>query len=507
VKKFKTLFFILCFSLVAGPALCDGLFDRRYPVRDGLNVFELSDTFADIFEKLDSVKWGGKDIRVAIEALESLDKSVHIAVTNNRVVVVQDGNIVGNWPHPADRDWRAFGEITTAIVLRLREQVPELRALSEGGLYEVVVGALMRGIDENGRYVHSRRNAIADNGRLLTSAGIEGQQDNRGNFRVTGVFKGGLADSAGIRPGDLIMEIDGVPVPAMRPGEVSAAFAGFNSGTLKVLVANESGSRPLVLRRATVIMADADIIWREKVADGRDLPAGILEIVVHQVSDGAAAIIHEALNIYSASGIILDLRASFGDDERAVAKIAGLFLGRVPVLRSVETAMDEIEIIPGGDAVINNNIPIVVVVSGGTRGTAEALAAAIYENGRGALIGTPTAGRARLATRLDLRNGGMLEVNNRIVKTGSGRAIDGRGIFPIVCLSNIRNTEQREAFFINVVNGDFGARDFNREDVDPDAVRRGCPAIRSGADEDSVAAAISARILTDSRIYHMLINK
>jgi hypothetical protein len=76
-----------------------------------------------------------------------------------------------------------------------------------------------------------------------------------------------------------------------------------------------------------------------------------------------------------------------------------------------------------------------------------------------------------------------------------------------VCLSNIRNTEQREAFFVNVTNSNFGGRDFNREDIDPDAIRRGCPAIRSGADEDNVAAAVATRVLTDARIYGELINK
>ena len=43
----------------------------------------------------------------------------------------------------------------------------------------------------------------------------------------------------------------------------------------------------------------------------------------------------------------------------------------------------------------------------------EAIVAAFYENNRGVLVGTPTAGNARIATEIDLDNGGMLELLNK----------------------------------------------------------------------------------------------
>ena len=55
---------------------------------------------------------------------------------------------------------------------------------------------------------------------------------------------------------------------------------------------------------------------------------GILEIVLHKISDNAVAIVNEALNKYTdVSGIILDLRATTGEDEIAAAKLTGLFVG------------------------------------------------------------------------------------------------------------------------------------------------------------------------------------
>ncbi|MCL2331632.1 MAG: S41 family peptidase [Proteobacteria bacterium] len=509
MKKIFTAFLLLVgLWLPADAARAADLFDRENPVEGGLNVYDVSDVFSDIYEKLDGVKWAGRDIGVAIEGLEKIHPDAHIALTDDRAVLVWKDTIIGNWPRPSAGDWNGFGQITTAILLKLRALVPGMAQMSDSELYSATVSALLRGIDENGRYIYSRRAEIAEDGRLLTSAGFEGLRDERGNFRVTGVYKGSAADNAGVREGDLVFEINGKSVAGMSDGDIAGELAGFNSGTLKMNIGDESGNRAIILRRASIMMADADVVWRtEKITNGDNAGqnAGILEIIVHAVSNNAVAIVNEALAKYQPIGIILDLRAASGDDERAAAKLAGLFLGKVPILRIVENEKEETEVIPGGNATIDGNIPVVVLASGGTRGTAEALAAAFYENGRGIVIGTPTAGHARLATNLDLKNGGGLELFNREVKTGLGRVLSGRGVFPIVCLSNIRNGQQQNAFFVNVINGDFNARDLNKDEkLDPAAVRRGCPQITSGADEDMVSSAVAIKILTDKRLFNAL---
>ena len=494
------LFTCMFLSWVVMPACADSLFFEDEPVQDGLNVFDVSATFADIYEKLDGVKWGGKNINVAIESLENLNSNAHIAATDERVVLVWRDAIIANYPRPADNDWNAFGEITTALVLKLRANDPVLHAASTSEMYQLVVDSLMRGIDENGRYIYSRAAEIAEDGRILTSVGLTGVRDARGNWRVDGVFKDSPADVAGMRAGDLIVAINGRAVAEMSDAELAAVMTGFNSGTAKIKLLTPSGDRDVVLRRASIVLADADVVHRS------DADAGaILEIVVHKVSDNAASIINEALAKYSdVSGIILDLRAATGDDERAAAKLAGLFIGAKPVMRIVETAMDEVEVVPGGSAA--TDAPVVVLMSNMTRGTAEAIVAAFYENARGVLVGTPTAGSARIASRINLENGGALELLNKSIKTGTGRQIDGRGIFPIVCLSNIRSVNQQNAFFLNVINNDFNAKDFNQDpDVDAESVRRGCPVITSGADEDALSMAVAVKILTDSKVYNRLV--
>ena len=500
--KHIKIFLTIGIMLVHGIVGASEIFHDDVKIQDGIDVRAVSGVFADIYEKLDGVNWAGKNIDVAIESLEKLNPNAHVASTGERVVLVWGDELIANYPYPSNKDWKAYGEITTALVLKMREKDDELRALAESGLYQVVVNALLSGIDQNGSYVFSRDAINDDDTKILTSIGFDGGRDERGNFRITGVYKDSPADIADIHEGDLISSVNGKSVSKMSDADLGAILSGYNSGTVKIKLLTPFGNRNVTLRRATVVLADADVIYRPK----NETVDGILEIVVHKVSDSAVDIVNEAISRHKdIGGIVLDLRTAAGEDERAAAKLAGLFMGAVPVMRVSETAVDELEIVPGGDAV--TDVPVVVLISDTTRGTAEAIASAFHENKRGVLIGTPTAGRARIASTINLKNGGVLELLNKSIKTGHGNNLDGRGVFPLVCLSNIRNNQQREAFFLNVINGEFNAHDYNNDKkVNVDGLRRACPNITSGDDEDSMASGVSIKILTDKKIYQEIMD-
>lgn len=457
-------------------------------------------TFAEIYQKLDSVQWGGKNIGVVIESLEHLSPDAHLAATDDRIIMVWRDSIVGNFQKPRTGDWESYGKITKSLIDKMRDRDNSLAALSNDEIYERAVAALMQGIDESGKYIPKQTLLGNSDNRILTSLGLTGWRDVGGEFRVSSVIKGSPADVAGVQVQDLIDKVNGRDVATMSDAEMESVFQGLNSGTAKLHLLTPSGNRNVVLRRATIVLADADIIYRP--INSVD---GLLEIVVHEMTDNAANIVNEALLKYNnVSGIILDLRTAGGVDARAATKMAGLFMGAKPVMRISQTAGEDMEFVPGGNAVTDANV--VVLMSNTTSGTAEAVASAIYENGRGVLVGTPTAGNARIATKIDLSNGGALELLNKSIKSSRGISLDARGVFPIVCLSNIRSNRQQNAFFVNVINNDFNIQDFNKANkIDVAAVRKGCPVITNGDDEDMMSAAVATKILTDKTVYNRLI--
>lgn len=456
-------------------------------------------TFAEIYEKLDSVKWGGKNVGVAIEGLENLSPYAHLAATDDRIILVWKDSIIGNFQKPVAKDWDNYGKITVSLIEKMRERDATLAMMPQDVIYEQAFAALMRGINEEGKYIPKATLLNSSENRVLTSMGISGWRDRGGEFRVDAVVKGSPADMAGIQVEDLIDMVNGREVSDMSDAEVDAVFRGMNSGTAKLHLLTPTGNRNVVVRRATILLADADIVYRPVDKDA------ILEIIIHDLTDNAVKIVNEALLKYkNVSGVILDLRVANGADARAATKLAGLFIGKKSVMRVAQDGNEDMEFVPADDAV--TDAMLVVLVSNTTNGTPEAVASAIYENGRGVLVGTPTAGNARIATRMDLGNGGVLELMDKSIKSSQGIGLDSRGVFPIVCLSNIRSSKQQNAFFVNVVNDDFNIKDFNKDsNVDVDAVRRACPIIANGEDEDMVSAAVATKILIDKNVYHKLI--
>lgn len=485
--KISHLIFSMLFALTVNCA---------YAVEDDAVV----NTFSEIYQKLDSVQWGGKNIGVVIESLENLSPNAHLAATDDRIILVWRDSIVGNFQKPTAGDWESYGKITKALIDKMRDRDDSLAALSNEEMYERAFAALMQGIDESGKYIPKKTLLGRSDDRILTSLGISGWRDVGGEFRIGAVVKGSPADLAGIQVHDLVDKVNGRDVSSMTDVEMDSVFQGLNSGTAKLHLLTPNGNRNVVLRRATIVLADADVIYRPI-----DNTSGLLEIIVHEMTDNAANIVNEALLKYNnISGVVLDLRAAGGIDPRAATKMAGLFMGANPVMRVSQTAGEDMEFVPGGDAV--TDAKLVVLVSNTTGGTAEAVASAVYENGRGVLVGTPTAGNARIATNINLSNGASLELLNKSIKSSKGISLDARGVFPIVCLSNIRSSKQQNAFFVNVINNDFRVQDFNKDkSVDVAAVRRGCPIITSGDDEDMMSMAVATQILTDKTVYKKLI--
>ena len=467
---------------------------------DGLPVHEMVATFAEIFEKLDNVKWGGKDIRIAIEAIENIHPDINIAATDRRIVVLHRSDIIGNWPRPEPGDWKNYGEVTVAVVLKLREVLPGMRNLDVPNIYRAIVGSMMKGLNEEGRYIFSRAEAAENDPFVLTSLGIAGVRTPQGDYVLNTIFRGSPADNAGLSEGDILVSANGVPLRNLSDMEVLGLFNGFTSGTIRMrVIGHDRRERSVTLRRATVLISDADIILLDSQGEGRN----ILEIVIHRISENSVDLVARALEDHSENlaGIYLDMRVATGDCEIAMAKMAGLFLGQVPVARIAAEASEDVEVVPGGRAMVD--LPIVIAVSNATSGTAEGLVFAFYEQDIGITIGMPTAGRARLRTRINLSGGGALELLNRVMRTGRNREIDGRGFFPIVCLSNIRTSDQQDVFMVSVRNSEWTVRDFN-QDGDIRAARRGCPNITSGQDEDNVATAVAMDILLNGDVYKIL---
>src|SRR2546421_5990856 len=124
-------------------------------------------------------------------------------------------------------------------------------------------------------------------------------------------------------------------------------------------------------------------------------------------------------------GLVLDLRFAAGLDYTAAANAADRFLTKEQPLLD----WDEGSIHSTGkaDAI---NVPVAVLVNRRTTGAAEALAAALRETDAAVLIGSRTAGQARIFKEFDLSNGQRLRVATGQISVGKGKALSATGVAP-----------------------------------------------------------------------------
>lgn len=135
-------------------------------------------------------------------------------------------------------------------------------------------------------------------------------------------------------------------------------------------------------------------------------------------------------------GAILDLRYAKGTDYKAAAETADLFVQTERVL--IRAGEVEHRSTKGGAKIAK---PLAVLLNGHTSGAPEALAAALREAGAALLIGSSTAGEARLFQAFELSTGQTLRIGTVPVMVGD-KPIPGTGVAPDIAVQVNRSDER-----------------------------------------------------------------
>jgi len=256
--------------------------------------------------------------------------------------------------------------------------------------------------------------------------GIEVSTADRA-LRVVRPFRDSPAAAAGIRSGDMIAAIDGMPVD-----DLDAAMTRMRgpSGSKVVLAVMRPGSAlPLEF---TVERAQVDVHSVALVRlDGDFVYARITTFSDTTASDFAAGLARLRRDMGSKPrGLVIDLRNNPGGVLESAVEVADQLLeegvivtanGRTPAARFSMNAT------PGE---LLTGVPVVLLVNGTTASAAEILAGALQDHHRAVLLGQRTYGKGSVQTVMPLSSGRAIKLTTSRYFTPSGRSIQGRGIDP-----------------------------------------------------------------------------
>jgi carboxyl-terminal processing protease len=201
--------------------------------------------------------------------------------------------------------------------------------------------------------------------------------------------------------------------------------------TLTVRHSNRE-SEDLTITRGTIVIPTV-FVREAQDASGNAVP-GIAYIEIQQFTDQTVNDLREELNRIGDEGykgLVLDLRRNPGGGLDATVNVADMFLDGGTVLTQVDRDGNETvyDAESGGEAV---DLPVVILVSGGSASGSEVLAGALRDHGRAKLGGPHTVGKGSVNHIRELSNGGALSVTIARWLTPTGTLIEGGGLGPAV---------------------------------------------------------------------------
>jgi len=246
---------------------------------------------------------------------------------------------------------------------------------------------------------------------------------------VVSPFEGSPAAAAGIRPGDVIATIDGIPVNTTTLADTIGRMRGKEGTTVKIGILREGSAEPLqfTLKRARVELRSV----RAEL-----LEPGMGYVRVSQFSETTGDDLDASLkdlrkrNGAALKGLVLDLRNNPGGVLEAAVSVSDAFLDSGVIVtakgRTPESKF-EMDATPG-DAL--NGAPIVVLINGGSASAAEIVAGALKDNHRAKLMGRTTFGKGSVQTVIPLSGDRAIKLTTSLYYTPSGISINHRGIVP-----------------------------------------------------------------------------
>jgi carboxyl-terminal processing protease len=268
---------------------------------------------------------------------------------------------------------------------------------------------------------------ISSSGRY-SGVGIEVSMEDD-QVVVVSPFEGSPAASAGIRPGDVIASIDGVPVNTANLADTIGRMRGAEGTTVKIGILREGSAEPLqfTLKRSRVEL---------RSVKSELLEPGMGYVRISQFSETTGDDLDAALkdlrkrNGAALKGLVLDLRNNPGGVLEAAVSVSDAFLDAgVIVTAKGRTPESKFEMnATPGDAL--KGAPIVVLINGGSASAAEIVAGALKDNHRAKLIGRTTFGKGSVQTVIPLSGDRAIKLTTSLYYTPSGISINHRGIAP-----------------------------------------------------------------------------
>ncbi len=247
------------------------------------------------------------------------------------------------------------------------------------------------------------------------------------------------AEAAGIRAGDIILEVDGESIRGLSLLEVVQLIRGDRGTKVTLLLRHLNSSEPVLIE------IERDIINLESVTLLMQV-GRIGHLRLSGFTGTTNDDLEEALDRFERSqgvGLVLDLRNNPGGLVSSVVEVTSQFIEDGLVLYQIDAKGNRRNwgVKSGGKAL---EIPMVVLVNEFSASASEVFTGAIIDNDRATVIGTTTFGKGSVTNLWPLDDGSGVNFTTARWFTPNGSLIEGLGLTPDVLLEPLDDDEDED---------------------------------------------------------------
>ncbi len=325
---------------------------------------------------------------------------------------------------------QTVAEAVAALLAEAERQSPALRRAGRQAMLQAGFEEVFNHLDPYSRYMtpdearqgRERRLGTNDLGLTLAAAG-------RRQVVIGAVTPGSAAERAGLRPGDVVVEADGIALSAEQLDEAHTVLEGPPGSS--VLLSLRRGRR-----RLEVLLTRSAAPTLTVSARVRD---GILWLHLPHFSTTTPEQLDRALRENTEAdaplGVVLDLRGNRGGLLQQAIRVADTFIPSGTMVTTEGRHPDSRRRFNAAGPDLAAGRRLIVLVDGRTASAAEVVAAALGDLGRAVVIGSATMGKGLIQVLVPLPNGGELALSWSRILAPRGWPLQMLGVLPALCTS------------------------------------------------------------------------
>ncbi len=250
------------------------------------------------------------------------------------------------------------------------------------------------------------------------------------------------AERAGVRPGDIIVKIDGKFTKEFSLVDAVKRLRGPKGSPIQISLS----------RKGAAELVDVTVV-RDNIAvrsvKGRFLGDGFGYVRISQFMEHTADDLKDRLkrlasdrSLPELKGLILDLRNNPGGLLAQAVKVSDMFLKEGVIVYTDGRVEAQKQRFFAQTRGTEPDYPVIVLVNSGSASASEIVAGALKDHGRALVLGQQTFGKGSVQTITPLDNGGALTLTTALYYTKSGNSIQARGVTPDIEVAGALDTVQ-----------------------------------------------------------------